>query len=112
MPRSLGLIITKLRVCRKASPIFAKRLIRMTIAPDWFREWFDSPYYYKLYFERDDKEAAAFIGRLLDHLRPEPGSLMLDVACGRGRHARILAEKGFDTTGIDLASGSIDWALR
>ena len=84
----------------------------MNIAHDWFREWFDSPYYHKLYFERDEKEAAAFIGRLLDHLRPAPGSFLLDVACGRGRHSRILAAKGFDTTGIDLAAGSIDWALQ
>jgi SAM-dependent methyltransferase len=84
----------------------------MTIAPDWFREWFDSPYYHKLYFERDEKEAAAFIGLLLDHLRPASGSFLLDVACGRGRHSRILAEKGFDTTGIDLAENSIAWALQ
>jgi SAM-dependent methyltransferase len=84
----------------------------MTIAADWFRDWFDSPYYHRLYFERDEKEAAGFIGRLLDHLQPPPASLMLDVACGRGRHARILAEKGFDTTGIDLAAGSIAWASR
>jgi SAM-dependent methyltransferase len=87
-------------------------MIRMIVVPDWFREWFDSPYYYKLYFERGKEEASAFIGRLLDHLRPAPGSLMLDVACGRGRHSRILADAGFDTTGIDLAAGSIDWALR
>ncbi|HEY4337919.1 MAG TPA: class I SAM-dependent methyltransferase [Puia sp.] len=84
----------------------------MKVAPDWFREWFDSPYYHKLYFYRGEQEASAFIGNLLGHLRPAPGSLMLDVACGRGRHSRILSEKGFDTTGIDLAAGSIDWALR
>ena len=84
----------------------------MKIASDWFRDWFDSPYYHKLYFERDEQEAAAFIGRLLDHLQPPPSALLLDVACGRGRHSRILAAKGFDTTGIDLAAGSIDWALR
>jgi SAM-dependent methyltransferase len=84
----------------------------MNIASDWFREWFDSPYYHSLYFGRDETEAAAFIGLLLDHLRPPPHSRMLDVACGRGRHSRILAAKGFDTTGIDLAAGSIDWARR
>jgi SAM-dependent methyltransferase len=87
-------------------------MIPMKVSRDWFREWFDSPYYHKLYFQRGENEAAAFIGHLLDHLRPAPGSRMLDVACGRGRHSRILAEKGFDTTGIDLAAGSIDWALR
>jgi SAM-dependent methyltransferase len=84
----------------------------MTIAPDWFREWFDSPYYHQLYFERNDQEAAAFITRLLDWLKPAPGTRMLDVGCGRGRHSRILAAKGFDTTGIDLAASSIEWAKQ
>jgi SAM-dependent methyltransferase len=91
---------------------FVKRLAGMNIHPDWFREWFDSPYYHKLYFERDEKEAADFIAHLLDRLQPQPGSRMLDVGCGRGRHSRILAEKGFDTTGIDLAAHSIAWARR
>jgi 2-polyprenyl-3-methyl-5-hydroxy-6-metoxy-1,4-benzoquinol methylase len=84
----------------------------MTIAPDWFREWFDSPYYHQLYFERDEREAATFINRLLDRLQPPPGCRMLDVGCGRGRHSRILAAKGFDTTGIDLAASSIEWAKQ
>ncbi len=80
------------------------------IVRDWFREWFDSPYYHKLYFERNDKEAADFIDRLLSLLKPPTGSILLDVACGRGRHARILAAHGFDTTGIDLAPESIAFA--
>jgi cyclopropane fatty-acyl-phospholipid synthase-like methyltransferase len=89
----------------------------MTIPPnsiphDWFREWFDSPYYHKLYFERDEKEAAAFIGRLLSVLQLRPGSRLLDVACGRGRHARILASHGYEVTGIDLAADSISFARR
>ena len=79
---------------------------------DWFREWFDSPYYHKLYFERDEKEAAAFIDRLLSVLKLPSGSRLLDVACGRGRHARILARHGYDVTGIDLAAGSIAFARR
>ncbi|HMH21618.1 MAG TPA: methyltransferase domain-containing protein [Puia sp.] len=84
----------------------------MTISPEWFREWFDSPYYHKLYFEHNEEEASAFISRLLGLLHPSPGSRMLDVACGRGRHSRILAEKGFDVTGIDLAADSIALARR
>jgi SAM-dependent methyltransferase len=84
----------------------------MQLPENWFQEWFDSPYYHTLYVDRDEKEAAAFIDRLLMYLHPAPGSLMLDVACGRGRHARILAGKGFDVTGIDLAPHSITFALQ
>ncbi len=80
------------------------------ITRDWFREWFDSPFYHKLYFERNQKEAADFIHRLLALLMPPAGSFLLDVACGRGRHARILSEAGYDVTGIDLAPGSIAFA--
>jgi len=79
---------------------------------DWFRDWFDSPYYHKLYFQHNEAEAAAFITRLLTMLNPAPGSRMLDVACGRGRHARMLAAHDFDVTGIDLAPGSIAFARR
>jgi SAM-dependent methyltransferase len=80
--------------------------------PQWYRYWFDSPYYHKLYFNRDEDEALAFITRLLSRLQPPQGSFMLDVACGRGRHSRMLAAKGFDVTGIDLSIASINYAKR
>jgi 2-polyprenyl-3-methyl-5-hydroxy-6-metoxy-1,4-benzoquinol methylase len=73
----------------------------------WFKEWFNSPYYHKLYFEHDEKEAAAFITRLLGKLQLPEQARLLDVACGRGRHSKLLAAKGFDVTGIDLAPDSI-----
>jgi SAM-dependent methyltransferase len=76
-------------------------------AAEWYKDWFDSSYYHKLYFERDETEAQQFIDRLIRHLSPPEGSRMLDVACGRGRHSRFLAAKGFDVTGIDLSGDSI-----
>lgn len=82
------------------------------VSRDWFREWFDSPYYHQLYFQHNEAEAAGFITRLLDLLQPPPGSRLLDVACGRGRHARMLAEHPYDVTGIDLAAGSIAFAKQ
>jgi len=78
----------------------------------WYKDWFNSPFYHKLYFERDEKEAEAFILRLIDHLKPATGSYMLDVACGRGRHSRTLAEKGFRVTGIDISFDSIAFAKK
>ena len=79
---------------------------------EWYKGWFDSAYYHKLYFNRDEQEAHAFINRLLNHLQPPAGSRMLDVACGRGRHSRFLASKGFDVTGIDLSFNSITYAKQ
>ena len=78
----------------------------------WFKDWFNSSYYHQLYFNRDDREAEAFINKLIDHLQPSGDAKMLDVACGKGRHAMQLAEKGFDVTGIDLSEESIEEALR
>ncbi|MEP6926672.1 MAG: methyltransferase domain-containing protein, partial [Ginsengibacter sp.] len=78
----------------------------------WFKDWFNSPYYHQLYFKRDETEAAKFIDKLIDYLKPSPGSLMLDIACGKGRHSRQLASKGFDVTGIDLSTDSIKEAKK
>jgi SAM-dependent methyltransferase len=78
----------------------------------WFKNWFNSPYYHQLYFQRDEKEAAAFIHLLLRHLNPSIDAQMLDVACGRGRHSKILYYKGFDVTGIDISPESISFAKQ
>jgi len=76
----------------------------------WYKDWFNSSFYHKLYFERDENEAAAFIKKLIGHLQPVPGSRMLDVACGKGRHSKILASLGFSVTGIDISPASIAFA--
>lgn len=76
-------------------------------ATTWFKDWFNSPYYHQLYFKRDELEAAAFINKFIDHLKPQQDCKMLDVACGKGRHSIQLAEKGFIVTGIDLSEDSI-----
>jgi cyclopropane fatty-acyl-phospholipid synthase-like methyltransferase len=38
---------------------------------------------------------------LLDVLTLEPGSRVLDLGCGTGRHAIELASRGFRVTGVD-----------
>lgn len=74
---------------------------------EWFESWFDTEYYHRLYFQRDEDEAGAFISRLVAYLNPAPDSKMLDVACGRGRHSLTLSNLGFRVTGIDLSEQSI-----
>ncbi|HJV18331.1 MAG TPA: methyltransferase domain-containing protein [Sediminibacterium sp.] len=76
----------------------------------WYKDWFNSPYYHLLYQHRDEEEAGRFIETLIGYLNPPKGSLMLDVACGKGRHSIALAEMGFDVTGIDLSGASISEA--
>jgi SAM-dependent methyltransferase len=74
---------------------------------EWFATWFDSPYYHVLYQNRDDQEAHFFIERLCTYLRIPKGSKLLDLACGAGRHSRVLHELGYDVTGVDLSPNSI-----
>ena len=79
---------------------------------DWFKHWFDSAFYHKLYSNRDEKEAAGFIDQLLEKLQPGSHAQMLDLGCGNGRHSKYLAAKGFNVTGIDLAASSIKSAKK
>lgn len=78
----------------------------------WFEEWFDTPYYHLLYQHRDDREAQLFIDALFKYLKPEAHWHILDLACGRGRHARYMHNKGYEVTGLDLAESNIEYASQ
>lgn len=75
----------------------------------WFELWFDSPLYHILYKNRNQEEANLFMDNVIRHLEIDFGSI-LDLACGKGRHAYYLAEKGFDVVGLDLSKESIQYA--
>ena len=76
----------------------------------WYEDWFDRPEYEAVYPHRDEGEAeraVALIERVAD---PEPDAQLLDVGCGRGRHARAFARRGYRVTGIDLSARAIEEA--
>ncbi len=79
---------------------------------DWFETWFDSPYYHLLYNHRNEQEATDFIHLLFSRLPVSADAKVLDVACGKGRHARTIATLGYDTTGVDLSPNSIAFAKQ
>lgn len=83
-----------------------------SLAPNWFEVWFDTPYYHLLYQYRDEREAEGFIDRLLERLQPPPEARILDLACGRGRYSRHLADQGYEVVGIDLSKNSIRYARQ
>lgn len=78
----------------------------------WFANWFDSPYYHTLYKNRDEKEAQVFIDNLIDYLQISKGSKLIDIACGKGRHAKYFNKKGMDVVGVDLSQNSINTAKK
>ncbi|HUH73607.1 MAG TPA: methyltransferase domain-containing protein [Chitinophagales bacterium] len=78
----------------------------------WFEVWFDSPYYPVLYQNRNHDEARLFIDHLTEWLEIPKDSKVLDLACGRGRHANYLAEKGYQVVGLDISPKSIETAIK
>jgi len=84
----------------------------MTTASKWFKSWFNTPYYHLLYNKRDYKEARFFMSNLVSYLKLKQDDSILDLACGKGRHAIFLNSLGFDVTGLDLSENSIDDALK
>ena len=76
----------------------------------WFTSWFDTTYYHLLYKDRDDHEAQLFMTHLTNFLNlPEHGTI-LDLACGKGRHAKFLNSLSYNVTGVDLSENSIAFA--
>lgn len=79
-------------------------------AKEWYSSWFDSPYYHLLYSHRNDQEASDFVSKLVDLIQPAKDAHILDIACGRGRHAIELYRHGYSVTGIDLSTENIKYA--
>ena len=78
----------------------------------WFEKWFDSKYYHLLYSNHDFTEAESFITRILSEIRPSSNAKILDLACGKGRLAISLANRGFNVVGTDLSNNSISHAQQ
>src|SRR5215831_6984291 len=68
----------------------------------WYKDWFSSSFYHKLYFEHENTESKKFINTLIEFLQPEKKSRILYSACGRGAQCVALAKMGFDVTGVDF----------
>ena len=76
----------------------------------WFADWFNSPYYHILYKDRDEREAQHFIDNLVAYLQIKKENKLIDIACGKGRHATYFNSLGFDVVGLDLSPNSIAYA--
>ncbi len=78
----------------------------------WFESWFNSPYYHLLYSHRSEAEARDFIRRIVLKLGLAQGAKVLDIACGKGRHARTLHTLGLEVDAFDLSENSISEAKK
>jgi SAM-dependent methyltransferase len=67
----------------------------------WYQEWFGEEYL-ELYAHRDEHEARRQVAFFREHVGSVDG-LILDLACGTGRHLVELNEMGYDAVGCDLS---------
>ena len=74
---------------------------------DWFTDWFNTSYYHILYKDRNDLDAQLFMKNITDFLELPKSAHILDLPCGKGRHAVFLNSLGYKVTGADLAKNSI-----
>ncbi len=74
---------------------------------NWYKSWFNSPFYPILYQNRDSRDARELIDNLIPSLDVGEETRFLDLACGRGRHAIYLNSKGYDVTGLDMSKSSV-----
>lgn len=79
---------------------------------EWFVSWFDTNYYHTLYKHRDYKEAEVFMQNLVSFLKVDKSCLLLDLACGKGRHSIYLNTLGYNVIGADLSKNSIKKAKK
>ncbi len=71
---------------------------------EWFKEWFESDEYLKVYNHRNTDDAEKLTTTLLGKIGLNRNSLILDAACGNGRYSVLLAKKGFKVVGFDLSA--------
>ncbi|MEX1132353.1 MAG: SAM-dependent methyltransferase, partial [Flavobacteriales bacterium] len=53
----------------------------------WYRSWFGTRYYALLYGHRNEHDAQLWVDAILGRWSMPKGARILDMACGRGRHA-------------------------
>jgi SAM-dependent methyltransferase len=68
---------------------------------EWYERWFGEDYL-ALYPHRDERDAAAAVGLLERELAGRMQERILDLACGSGRHTRLLRRLGW-SAGLDLS---------
>jgi SAM-dependent methyltransferase len=78
--------------------------------PEWFETFF-GPDYFEIYRDSFPAEhTAAQVEGIVARLALPAGARVLDLACGQGRHAIPLAERGFAVTGYDLSEALLSRA--
>jgi cyclopropane fatty-acyl-phospholipid synthase-like methyltransferase len=79
---------------------------------EWFKDWFNTNEYLNIYKHRNEDDAENHIKLILENIKIKPHANILDMACGAGRHAIILARKKYNVTAVDLSNNLISIAKQ
>lgn len=83
-----------------------------SVSPTWFTDFFtelpNEFWRHAVPPEATDQE----VGFIERHLALAPGSRILDVPCGSGRHSLALAARGHRVTGLDISAEAVGHARR
>jgi len=69
-----------------------------------------SDYYDLLYSDKDYEGEARYVGDLIRQNAPTAYSV-LELGCGTGTHAVLLAQQGYEVTGVDMSQTMLDKAV-
>lgn len=70
-----------------------------------------SKYYNLLYKDKDYEAESNYVESIIKKYAPEAKQI-LELGCGTGKHASILADKGFIVHGVDLSDTMLDEAYK
>lgn len=80
--------------------------------PEWFKDWFNTEEYLNVYKHRNEADAEDHIKLILDNVSIPGDARILDMACGSGRHAILLARKKYNVTAVDLSENLLSIAKQ
>lgn len=83
------------------------------VDPRWYETFFEDDWL-ELAVSHDQRLTRAEVDFVVEtlHLDLEPGARVLDLACGHGRHAIELADRGFRVTGADISEPALAVARK
>jgi SAM-dependent methyltransferase len=79
---------------------------------EWYKDWFASEEYLKVYSHRNQNDAKKLINLIFNNITIPKNSIILDAACGMGRHSILLSRLGHTVFGFDLSRSFLKIAVE
>ncbi len=70
---------------------------------EWFKDWFASEDYQNVYSHRNKGDADSLLKLILANISIPQNAVILDSACGSGRHSELLSKLGYNLIAFDLS---------